>query len=163
LIRKGCKSDKKRIMNIIGDAVVHMDETGIYQWDSIYPNGEVIEDDLGSGTLYVYLYNEDIKGIIVLNEHQDREYEDIHWSFREGKQLVVHRLCIDPKFQGLGVARQLMSFAEEYAKQHHYNAIRLDAFSENPRACKLYEQLGFIKAGTTRFRKGIFYCFEKKM
>ncbi len=163
MIQKACIENKKAILAIIQNAVADMESKGIYQWDDIYPNEETINNDLSKENLYVYIDNDDIKGIIVLNEYQDKEYESICWKYNLGCQLVVHRLCIDPRFQGQGIARQLMIYAEEYGKQSHYGSIRLDSFINNDRAGKLYERLGYAKAGIVSFRKGKFYCFEKSL
>lgn len=163
MIRKGHAEDKLLIMEVIQNAVFDMDSKGIYQWDSIYPNVDVINDDIGEGNLYVYDDCGIVKGIIVLNEYQDDEYGDVEWVFNSGEQLVVHRLCIDPRYQGQGIARLLMSYAEEYGKEHGYESIRLDAFADNKRSCRLYEGLGYRLAGIVEFRKGKFYCYEKSL
>lgn len=163
MIRKGCRQDLQQIMNIVRRAVDDMESKHIYQWDSIYPNEEVIRDDISEGDLYTFEDSGIIKGIIVLNEFQDREYEDIKWEFNKGKQLVVHRLCIDPLYQGQGIARLLMGFAEDCGREKGYESIRFDTFVNNRRACGLYEKLGYKAVGTVTFRKGEFYCFEKKL
>lgn len=157
------EDDQQAIMTMIRNAVMDMESKGIYQWDSIYPNEKVIYDDLVSGNLYVYQDYENIKGIVVLNEHQDREYEEIDWRYNSGRPLIVHRLCIDPRCQGQGIARLLMNYAEEYASESGYESIRLDAFINNARACHLYQKLEYQKVGIVRFRKGEFYCFEKSL
>lgn len=41
--------------------------------------------------------------------------------------------------------------------------IRLDAFTGNPRALKLYDGLGYRRSGYVTFRKGLFVCFEKRL
>lgn len=163
MIRRACGEDKKAILTIIQDAVVDMESKGIHQWDDIYPDEELINNDLNGGNLYVYEDKESIKAIIVLNENQDREYESICWKCNSGKQLIVHRLCVDPRFQGQGIAQQLMIYTEEYGKGLQYESIRLDSFINNDRACKLYDKLGYTKVGIVSFRKGEFYCFEKRL
>jgi GNAT superfamily N-acetyltransferase len=150
-------------MGLIRDAVIDMDSKGIFQWDSIYPNEYVINDDINDGNLFVYEDCGIIKGIIVLNEHQEKEYLDVKWEFDGGRQLVVHRLCIAPRYQGQGIARLFMAYAEEHGKGLGYGSIRLDAFTNNMRACTLYVKLGYKAAGIVHFRKGKFYCFEKKL
>ena len=40
-------------------------------------------------------------------------------------------------------------------------AIRLDAFSKNPFALKMYIALGYTVVGEARWRKGLFYLMEK--
>ena len=161
IIQKANINDHGIIMNIIRDAITDMVARGIDQWDDIYPNAEVIRNDLGAGTLYVCIDESIIKGIIVLNEYQDKEYQSLNWQYTSGKHLIIHRLCIDPKYQGHGIARLMVDFAEQYGRENHYQSIRLDAFIHNKRACKLYEQAGYGIAGTVTFRKGEFYCFEK--
>ena len=76
---------------------------------------------------------------------------------------MVHRLMVDPRYQGRGIAGELMRFAEDRAGELGYDAIRLDAFSANPRALWLYQRLGYHDAGCVTFRKGLFRCFEKRL
>ncbi|MBD5427537.1 MAG: hypothetical protein HDR38_08340 [Treponema sp.] len=65
-------------------------------------------------------------------------------------------------------------FREDIAKEQLYvgvaevqlvgwgiHTIRLDAFSENPYALRLYEHMGYVKVGTADWRKGMFYLMEK--
>ncbi len=76
--------------------------------------------------------------------------------------LVVHRLCVDPAFQGQGIAEQIMIYGEKIARERGYASIRLDAYSSNPRAVRLYERLGYQKVGSVTFPRRTlpFYCFE---
>lgn len=163
MIRKAGMDDKPSILNMIQRVIADMESKGIDQWDGVYPDEDVIKTDLAAGTLYVYEDKSVLKGMIVLNNDQSEEYKNVNWSFHAGKQLVIHRLCVDPRFQGQGIARQLMSDAEEYGRKLYYHSVRLDAFTENTRACRFYERLGYRKAGVVRFRKGEFYCFEKDL
>lgn len=161
MIRQGKSDDIKSIMHIIKNAIVDMEYKDIHQWDHVYPTEEIFLDDIKNKTLYVYEKEGIIQGIIVLNEHQEKEYEDLKWIYETGDNLVIHRLCIDPKYQGTGIAQNLMAFSLDYAKKNNYKSIRLDAFGKNERACSFYKKLGYIEIGTVIYRKGIFYCFEK--
>lgn len=163
MIRKASIHEQQAIMNLIKKVVIDMESKNIHQWDDIYPNAKVINSDLNKDTLYIYEDKGVIKGITVLNEHQDKEYENLDWEFNSGKQLIVHRLCIDPESQGKGIAKAIMNYTELYGKEMGYEAIRLDTFIENEPACNLYERLGYKTVGTVKFRKGSFYCFEKKL
>jgi ribosomal protein S18 acetylase RimI-like enzyme len=76
----------------------------------------------------------------------------------------VHRLCLLPAFQGKGLAKQLMQFAEEYAVKNKYSSIRLDTYSKNFIALNLYDSLKYRRAGDVSFRAGkTFHCFEKML
>ena len=61
-----------------------MRDNGIDQWDADYPNREVIyAEDLQTQTLFAYRENNEVLGIVVLNESQDEEYGDVTWSTSE--------------------------------------------------------------------------------
>jgi Acetyltransferases len=163
LIRVANLNDKSVLMTLIHRVVADMQGKGIDQWDLFYPNAEVIQEDLESGTLYVDADKETIRGMIVLNEDQSREYATVDWNFRSNKALVIHRLCVDPRFQGNGIAGRLMGYAETFGCKQDYQVIRLDTFSRNPYALRLYDRLGYRRSGIVWFPKGKFYCFEKKL
>ena len=77
----------------------------------------------------MFIFNENIvKGFIVLNEFQDKEYEEITWKNDTDKNLIIHRLCINPKYKSKGIATTLIEYAERFAKDNKYESIRLDCF-----------------------------------
>lgn len=159
--RKAKIYDSDKIMAVINNAVIDMEAEGIHQWDCIYPNTDVIKKDIDEGNLYVYMDEGIIKGLMVLNDFQDEEYKLIKWELDSGRNLVIHRLCIDPSFKGQGLATKFVKFAEEFGRAKNYQSIRLDAFTENKYALNLYKKNGYKLRGTVTFRKGDFYCFEK--
>lgn len=148
------------IMDLVRDAVRDMEARGIHQWDEIYPDRKTFSADITAGQLYGLRVDGDLAGIIVLNENQASEYQSLIWQ-DQGRPLIIHRLCLKPDFQGQGFARMLVMFAEEFARRHHYTSIRLDAFSQNPGALKLYDSMQYQRRGLITFRKGPFYCYEK--
>ncbi len=148
------------VMEIIRDAVQDMEARGIHQWDEIYPGREIISTDIAAGSLYGLWLEDILAGIIVLNKDQSSEYQTVDWQDRV-RPLVMHRLCIKPAFQGQGLARMLVLFAEEFARRHQYTSIRLDAFEHNPDALRLYDSMQYQRRSLIIFRKGPFYCYEK--
>jgi ribosomal protein S18 acetylase RimI-like enzyme len=162
-IKKGKVEDIPKIMSVIKLAVSDMEDQGVYQWDDIYPNEEIITEDINEENLYTYVDENIIKGFFVLNEYQDKEYAELDWQYKAGKHLVIHRLCVSPKYKGKGIATSLIEYADEYGRRNKYSAIRLDTFIDNKRACSLYDKEGYSVVGTVVFKKGVFYCFEKKL
>ena len=152
-----------QIMLLISGVIQQMESQGIFQWDESYPNQEAIEKGLSEGTLYTATVDDMICGIIALNEHQEQEYQQVDWEFYGDNVLVVHRLAVNRDWHGKGVGSELMDFAEQFAREHRYDAIRLDAFTRNPAAVALYKSRGYRLAGLVTFRKGPFYCFEKDL
>ena len=102
--------------------------------------------------------------IVVLNEIQDDEYGEINWSTsEEEKNIVVHRLAVRPDQQGKGLGRLIMDFAEQWARENQYDAIRLDTFSQNPRNQRFYTNRGYTDLGPVylKYKKEHpYYCYE---
>jgi ribosomal protein S18 acetylase RimI-like enzyme len=161
-IKQADNSDVSEVMKIIRACTEAMRLASIFQWDDIYPNIEQLEEDTKDESLYVARKDNICLGAVSFNEKQEEAYQRVEWRGNE-PVLVVHRLCVDPAFQGQGVAKQLMSFGEKMAFDQGYSSIRLDAYSGNPKAVGLYERLGYQKAGSVTFprRHLPFYCFEK--
>ncbi|MFD3448229.1 GNAT family N-acetyltransferase [Microbacteriaceae bacterium 4G12] len=140
----------------------------IFQWDDSYPNRSYVEESIEEEELFILKRNEKVIGAVVLNEWQSSEWEVIPWQHQDGMYLIIHAFCIDPMYQGQGLAKLFLQFWEQYAKEHGYNGIRLDAFSGNAVALRFYETNGYIKRGEVEFPfkpKGhqTYYCYEKVM
>jgi len=153
------------IFSILNRCKNALDLLGIFQWTNMYPNRLIVEQDILNKQLYC-LTDEDICiGVITINETQEIEYASIKWEYNYGTALVVHRLAIDPEYQGRGYAKKLMDFAEGFGRLHSYSSVRLDAFSKNERVLRLYEQRGYFKRGELFFpaRQSPFFCYEKPL
>jgi ribosomal protein S18 acetylase RimI-like enzyme len=161
-ITKGQPADIPEIMALISAAVKAMHARGLYQWNDEYPNREIITGDVAAGTLYKINNGKTLAGVVVLNEESVPHYASLKWATDDPHPLIVHRLCIHPDFQGRGLAKKLMSFAEEYALKQGYRNIRLDTSTVNQTALGLYDRLGYRRVGIISFRPGfMFQCFEK--
>ncbi len=135
----------------------------IDQWDEIYPNRTIIEKDIKSNHAYGIFVDNQLTGYFAINDCQENEYNQINWQYITGKHLVIHRLFIDPEYQGKGLAKKILSFTEKYGRSNKYSSIRLDAFVNNKSALALYEKNMFELRGQVVFRKGTFNCYEKKI
>ncbi len=154
--------DLQAVTAIFRRAVDAMDAKGIFQWDDIYPSEAVLRSDIDSEEMRLVCDGERVVGAVVLNGRQDEEYALGTWVYGE-PAAVVHRLCIDPACQQKGYGRQAMLLAEEVVAAQGFKSVRLDAFSQNPYALRLYEGLGYRRAGEVMFRKGLFFLYEKSL
>lgn len=109
-IRKALREEIGEIMELIAKCVQVMQAGGSDQWDESYPNREVIGLDIERGTLYVYIDNEAIAGIIVLDENQAEQYGEIRWSQEQGRHLIMHRLHCSSGGAGQGHRAQADRF-----------------------------------------------------
>ena len=159
--RKADEKDIDAICRIVKHAVAVMEENGIHQWDELYPTQEDLLADIHSGTLFVGIQDEAIAVLYVLNKNQDEAYFSADWQYTGENICVIHRLCVNPKFQNQGIAKSTLSHIEKTLKESGTTAIRLDVFTENPFALRLYGNAGYRKTGSADWRKGKFYLMEK--
>jgi ribosomal protein S18 acetylase RimI-like enzyme len=163
MIRKGNLTDINRILKITKACTEHMIENNIFQWNAFYPSKNVFEKDVAREELYVIEADSELIGCVAISTLMDKEYIPVSWLTQSGKNLYIHRLAVHPKYQGIGYAQQLMSFAENFAVSHQFKSIRLDTFSKNLKNQKFYELRGYKRLGEIRFPNQSeypFYCYE---
>ena len=163
IIRKANINDLKQIMLMYESCVSGMIENNIFQWDSSYPNQEVIMCDINSKTYYVATINNKIVGGVNLDKKQDVEYQSINWNDKRNTFLVVHRLAVCKHYWGKKIGKKLMIYCEEVVMKKNLKSIRLDTYSENPLAINFYKRLGYNFLGMIDLKPGKskYYCFEK--
>ena len=161
--RRAGTDDLDALVALYGAAAQDMREKGIDQWDEYYPDREILAEDVESGDMTLGLLDGQLACAYVVNREYEPEYELGAWEHTEGDFCVLHRLCVNPEMQGRGLARQAMARMEKTALEQGFDSVRLDVFSQNLHAQRLYERLGYRRTGEVRFRKGIFYLMEKKL
>lgn len=163
MIRDAKISEIPHILTLTNACARHMQQNGIYQWNDEYPSKEAFETDIQRGELYVLEIKEEIIGTIVVSTYMDEEYVPITWLTENGNNVYIHRLSVHPNSQGRGYAQQLMTFAENKAREGQFVSVRLDTFSQNSRNQKFYEARGYQKLGDIYFPKQSehpFHCYE---
>lgn len=169
MIRLAKPSEIEEIITITRACATHMIDQKILQWNEHYPNYSAFEQDVRRSELYVLTVksntnsSEEIIGCITISSEKDAVYDPVTWMTAEGKHFYIHRLAIHPRHQRRGYAKQLMDFAENYAREHKATSIRLDTFSANKRNQRFYEARGYTKLEAIYFPKQsdlCFYCYE---
>ena len=74
----------------------------------------------------------------------------------------MHRLAVNPLFQGKGIGKILVEFAVRHAAGASYSALWLDVIESNHIANRLYKGMGFRKTGSFHFpfQESAFNCYE---
>lgn len=156
-------SDLDEVFAVYQAAIRHLDEQGIFQWDERYPSRAVIQEDIARGEMELGRIDGRIAVAFSLSEQCDEEYHQCAWRYPDARFCVLHRLCVHPEAQGRGVGSEAMAYIERELVQRGYVSVRLDAFSPNANSLRLYEKCGYERVGEVRFRKGLFYFYEKKL
>lgn len=139
--------------------------SGNLQWDDVYPNPQVFEQDIKDGQLWVAELDNEIAGVTAITTEQYPEYAQAGVDINE-EAIVTHRLAVSPRFQGRGIAKALMQQAEVVAQQRGIPLLRVDTNSQNLATQKLFPKMGYEYKGeiTLQFRPGLkFVCFEKRL
>jgi GNAT superfamily N-acetyltransferase len=143
-----------------------MRANNVFQWHYKYPLVEHVIKDIENKTCYVYDIDGQIAGTITIDSNQDEQYKNVHWKYPDDICYVIHRLGVNPLFQGLGISKTLCYYAEHLALQKNIHYIRLDAYSLNPVSNSLYASLGYDLADGVCFFHGNdapFNCYEKEI
>ena len=104
-IRKANIKDLDNIMLMYQSCINGMIKNGIDQWDSSYPNVQVILNDIKDETYYI-IEKENIIGGLTIDRNQDPTYLAIKWKDQENKFLSVHRLAVKENYWGQGIGKK---------------------------------------------------------
>jgi ribosomal protein S18 acetylase RimI-like enzyme len=164
-VRQATLRDVESVMALVRRVVPLMRASGNLQWDDHYPNAGVFERDIELDQLWLAEIDGQIAGVAAITSDQEPEYANVGWDIGE-TAIVVHRLAVDPGFQGKGVAVALMKQAEAVARERGIVALRVDTNTQNQITQRLFPKLGYKLAGeiSLSFREGLrFLCYEKRL
>ena len=151
------------VFSVFSAAIINMEKQEIHQWDEIYPDKEIIAEDIARNQMYIGKIDNKITVCFVLSEEYDEEYKNGKWQWPDARFCIIHRLCVSPDFQNRGIAAETLKYIENLCKSQGYDSIRLDCFTENPYSRKLYEKAGYSVVGYADWRKGRFELREKRL
>ncbi|WP_421828735.1 GNAT family N-acetyltransferase [Larkinella sp.] len=164
-VRPATFNDIPALLQLIRRVVPLMQATGNFQWDDQYPNAAVFEKDIAQNQLWVAELDEKPVGVAAITTDQEPEYAQVGWDLSE-TAIVVHRLAVDPAVRGRGIAAQLLTQADEVARQRGINVLRIDTNTQNEATQRLFPKVGYEFAGEIGlgFRPGLrFFCYEKRL
>lgn len=163
MIRRAKIPEIPDILKLTQACAASMIAMGIHQWNEEYPSARAFEKDIERNELFVLEKSSRIIGTIVVSTRMDEEYVPVDWLTPNGNNSYVHRLAIDPDFQGQGYARKLMDFAEQFAREQGHISVRLDTFSKNKRNQRFYETRGYQRLEDISYPQQSehpFHCYE---
>ena len=162
-------SDVDRIMEIIGDAQRFLKESGVDQWQNGYPTSEIYEADIEKGCCHVFTVDGKVAGVISVYFENEECYELVYngkWLTGDAQYALFHRAAVGKEYRGMGIAGQMLSYAENMAAQNGFKSIRGDTHRDNKAMRGLLEKSGFVHCGTI-YLNGIMdarnerVCYEK--
>lgn len=157
------EGDIESICRMVRSAIVEMERNNISQWDNIYPTKDNFLSDIEKQELFVGILEDEIAVIYAINKESDEQYRNGIWKYPDCEYRVIHRLCVDPKYQNRGIAKNILGHIENTLRGAGVETIRLDVFCDNPFALSLYHSNGYEEVGVANWRKGKFFLMEKHL
>ncbi|MFD2304950.1 GNAT family N-acetyltransferase [Enterococcus termitis] len=150
-LRYAQHDDLPELLQIISSARQLLAEQQIPQWQKGEgPNEEQLTHDIALSQCYVLIIDQKVAGLGVISTDQEPPYENIkngHWQHLTDSYAVIHRVALNPIYQGKGTALTLMNFLITAARLNGHLDIRIDTHPKNVRMQRLIKKAGFSYRG----------------
>lgn len=157
VMRATRREDLTEVMRIIDEARRAINELGIIQWTDSYPALKHIIRDIDAESSYVLLdEHQKIVGTAAVSFGEEPCYAHIEegaWKY-EGPYATVHRVAVDPKLRGRGLAAFLFAGAEALAVARKIKIVRIDTHEWNLPMRRALEKDGYEYSGVVHLESG---------
>lgn len=150
MIRLGKKEEIDQIMECIYDARKYLKASGSTQWNGPlgYPSVNTLLDDINNNICFVCVRDGIICGVAAFaGVEEEYNQKAAKWKTSGDKYTTIHRIAVIDSYRGKGVAKELLLYAEEYAKSIGNISIRIDTHPKNEVVQGLVTKLGYEYCG----------------
>jgi GNAT superfamily N-acetyltransferase len=158
-------TDLVEILYLLKVCTRDMNSQGLRYWNSASPAAEQIQKDVLEGHIYLVKDKGVCKGMVTLNSAEPEDYRQMNLSSDNTKPLFVYCMVVHPTWQGKGIARLMIDYAQEMAKKNGFTCIRLDIYQTSEDARQLCEKLSFKEIGSfqANYQRIPYVCYEKQL
>lgn len=156
IFRKGRLEDIDTIHDIIKQAQEYFKNNGINQWQNNYPNLESIHQDINNDLNYVLTDDDKVLATVSVIYDGEKTYDNIYkgkW-LTEGSYAAIHRIAVDEKAKGLGLASRIIKNIEDLCFKKGFSSIRVDTHKDNLSMQRMLDKNGFIYCGIIYLENG---------
>ena len=151
MFRGAVRADMARILDIYARAREFMAKNGNpTQWGGNYPSPELLEEDIDTNRLFVYMVNGQMQAVFAFILGEDPTYkviEDGQWLNDTLPYGTLHRLASAGESKGIGKA------VVEWCLEH-CESLRADTHADNKVMQHLLESEGFTRCGIIHVADG---------
>lgn len=151
-MRMATKEDLASILTIIEKARASLAKNNIPQWQNgDGPNKAVLQADIQNKQSYVLIAANLVIGVATISTGPEAAYDDLksgNWLIADSPYVAIHRVAVDPDYQGKGYAFMLLSFLITAARLRNYVDIRIDTHPKNQVMQYVIKKVGFEHRGT---------------
>jgi ribosomal protein S18 acetylase RimI-like enzyme len=158
-------TDLIEILYLLKVCILDMNQKGLKHWNSAFPGAERIQKDLENCSIYVVKDKGVCKGMVTLNEFEPEDYRQLSFNSGTQKPIYLQNMAVHPKWQGMGIAKLMVEYAQKMARERGFDSIRLDVFRPSDGARQLYEKQSFKEVASFHsvYQKIPFVCYEKQL
>ncbi len=168
-VRTAVPADASAIWRILKSEIEVMRQEGRNQWQEGYPNQEAVATDIAKRQGRVLLKEGEVAGYCALVTSGDPNYDHIwdgEWLTKSNsansRYSVVHRIAIDPKRTGQGLATAFLLMLIDESKGIGKESMRIDTNFDNAQMLHILPKLGFTRCGKVMVSDGERIAFEKR-
>ena len=118
---------------------------GLNQWLGDYPAYQDFHKDFLKDGLFVLEEDNQILGSLSILPEDDLAYLEVHWE--SDKALVIHRILVNPLFQGKGKGKEMINYAIQKGQKEGFTGIKIDTHPNNIKMQKMLKSLDFVYRG----------------
>lgn len=155
IIRRSTLNDLPAIRALYDEAREYFRESGIDQWQTGYPEDNIIEDDINSGFSYVGESEGSIVMTFVATTELDESYAVIDGAWQsDEKYIAIHRVAVSGACKGKGYASRMIEYIENELLTDGIRYLRGDTHEDNRSMQRLLIKNGFKPAGEITLQSG---------
>lgn len=158
------KQELPEIMELINQAKEFLKQQGVDQWQDGYPETEDLARDLQDGIGYVCREGDRILAYAALDFRGEPAYETLQGQWlNQDPYVVIHRMAVDNRAKGKGLAQQLFQETEAMALARGVKNVRVDTDEANAIMRHIIEKAGYTFCGHITFANSDKIAFQKSL
>lgn len=135
-IRLAEKNNLLEVLYILKECSLQLMEKGVRYWNNSLVDYNDISTDILNKYVYILFYNKVPVATITIKPHKSVP-----------GMVVLSRMAVYPSFQKKGYAKNLLEFAEDFARNNKTRVLKGVSPVEDESFFHLIEELGYVKKG----------------
>ena len=139
-------------MNMIDDGKKYLRQQGIDQWQTGYPDIEIVKEDIMCNRGYFVTDGVNELAYMCVDFEGEPAYKNIKGQWKSNEDYaVIHRLVASKQKVGKGLSDIIIQLVEKLCKQKGINSIKVDTDNKNKIMQHVLQKNGFVYCGTVWF------------
>lgn len=162
LLRPADMEETEKAMVLINDAKAFLHENGIDQWQTGYPDINIIREDITHGRGYFITDGPKTAAYLCIDFKGEPAYEKLNGNWISSLPCaVIHRMAISGAYRGQGIGSIAFRLVEKLCIQKGIYSIRADTDEDNTVMRHVLLKNGFEYCGTIWFDNSVKHAYEK--